>query len=201
MGRRKRGRWPDPGKAVRYLSPARDGAVLPIMQLNGYKIAGPTALGRAPDEEVSSLLEANGYVPHFVEGSEPAQVHQALAGALDECHEAIRSIQARARETGGAGPWRWPAIVLRTPKGWTGPREVDGLPMEGTFRAHQVPLTRVREDEGQLKMLEQWMRSYQPETLFSREGHFVEDLAALAPRGRRRMGSNPLNSRRRPCAR
>jgi xylulose-5-phosphate/fructose-6-phosphate phosphoketolase len=178
-------------KSVRFVNAARDGAVLPILHLNGYRIAGPTVLGRAPDADVRSLLEANGYEPRFVEGSEPLHVHQAFAAALDDCYDAIRGIQAAARKHGPRADLRWPAIVLRTPKGWTGPREVDGVPIEGTFRAHQVPLANVRADAGQLAMLEQWMRGYHPEKLFDARGRFDGQLASLAPAGARRMGSNP----------
>jgi xylulose-5-phosphate/fructose-6-phosphate phosphoketolase len=178
-------------KSVSFLNPARDGAVLPILHLNGYRIAGPTVLGRASDAEVGSLLQANGYEPRFVEGSDAHQVHQALAATLDDCYAAIRTIQADARAYGRRSRLPWPAIVLRTPKGWTGPHEVDGVPIEGTFRAHQVPLATVRANSEHLAMLEQWMRSYEPETLFDANGRFVADLAALAPEGVRRMGANP----------
>jgi xylulose-5-phosphate/fructose-6-phosphate phosphoketolase len=177
-------------KSVKYLSAARDGAVLPILHLNGYKIAGPTALARSSDDDVRSLLEATGYEPLFVEGADPAHVHQTLAAALDQCYTWIRRIQSDAQE-GTQPDTQWPAIVLRTPKGWTGPREVNGLPVEGTFRAHQVPLANVRDNAAHLAMLEQWMRSYQPENLFDANGRLVEELAALAPKQNRRMGANP----------
>jgi len=178
-------------KGTSFLNPVRDGAVLPILHLNGYKIANPTVLGRASDDEVRDLIESNGYAVHFVEGDDPARVHQALAATLDECYAAIRAIQADARANGFTGRPRWPAIVLRTPKGWTGPAEVDGLPVEGTFRAHQVPLEKVRTDDAQLKMLEAWMHSYQPEALFDANGALAPELAALAPTGDRRMGATP----------
>ena len=178
-------------KSVKYLNAARDGAVLPILHLNGYKIAGPTALGRSSDEDVKSLLEATGYEPLFVEGADPARVHQAFAAALDQCYAWIRRIQSDARSNGHQPDTRWPAIVLRTPKGWTGPREVDGLPVEGTFRAHQVPLANVRNNAAHLAMLEQWMRSYHPEKLFDEDGRLIEELATLAPLTNRRMGANP----------
>jgi xylulose-5-phosphate/fructose-6-phosphate phosphoketolase len=178
-------------KSVKYLNAARDGAVLPILHLNGYKIAGPTALGRSSDEDVRSLLEGTGYEPLFVEGDDPAHVHQAVAAALDQCFAWIRRIQSDARSNGPQPDARWPAIVLRTPKGWTGPREVDGLPVEGTFRAHQVPLANVRDNAAHLTMLEQWMRSYHPENLFDENGRLIEELATLAPVGNRRMGANP----------
>src|ERR687898_1436062 len=157
-------------KSVSFLNPARDGAVLPILHLNGYKIANPTVLGRSSDDEVRSILEGHGYAVHFVEGNDPARVHQVFAATLDACHESIRAIQRQGREHGVSGRPRWPAIVLRTPKGWTGPDEVGGLPVEGTFRAHQVPLSNVRSDPEQLAMLEEWMHSYHPEELFDEEG-------------------------------
>jgi xylulose-5-phosphate/fructose-6-phosphate phosphoketolase len=178
-------------KSVSFLAAARDGAVLPILHLNGYRIAGPTVLGRAADENVRALLEANGYAPRFVEGSDPRRVHQALAATLDDCYAAIRTIQAEARGYGAALRMPWPAIVLRTPKGWTGPREVDGLPVEGTFRAHQVPLAGVRTNPAHLAMLEEWLRSYQPDDLFDANGRLNADLATLAPSGPRRMGASP----------
>jgi xylulose-5-phosphate/fructose-6-phosphate phosphoketolase len=180
-------------KSISFLNPARDGAVLPILHLNGYKISGPTVLGRAPDEEIRKLLEGYGYAVHFVEGDDPASVHQAFAAILDLCYEEIQAIQREAREgdPGVSGRPRWPAIVLRTPKGWTGPEEVGGLPIEGTFRSHQVPLSNVRSDPEQLAMLEEWLRSYRPEELFDAEGKLISELAALAPEGERRMGSNP----------
>jgi xylulose-5-phosphate/fructose-6-phosphate phosphoketolase len=179
-------------KGIKYLNPARDGAVLPILHLNGYKIAGPTVLGREDDGEIHSLLAGHGYEPHFVGGDDPAAMHRTFAATLDLCHAAIREIQASARRPGAppARP-RWPAIVLRTPKGWTGPKQVDGLPIEGTFRAHQVPLTEVRRNPAHLKMLEDWMRGYRPEELFDRDGRPGESVAALAPRGDRRMGATP----------
>jgi xylulose-5-phosphate/fructose-6-phosphate phosphoketolase len=180
-------------KSISFLNPARDGAVLPILHLNGYKISGPTVLGRAPDEEIRKLLEGYGYAVHFVEGDDPASVHQAFAAILDLCYEEIQAIQREAREGDPGVSWRprWPAIVLRTPKGWTGPEEVGGLPIEGTFRSHQVPLSNVRSDPEQLAMLEEWLRSYRPEELFDAEGKLISELAALAPEGERRMGSNP----------
>jgi xylulose-5-phosphate/fructose-6-phosphate phosphoketolase len=178
-------------KSISFLNPVRDGAVLPILHLNGYKIANPTVLGRASDDEVRKLLEGHGYAVRFVEGDNPPYVHQAFAATLDTCYEEIRAIQHEARENGISGRPLWPAIVLRTPKGWTGPGEVNGLPVEGTFRSHQVPLADVRTDPEQLVMLEEWMRSYHPKELFDAEGRLVEELAALAPEGERRMGSNP----------
>ena len=178
-------------KSVEYLNAARDGAVLPIVHLNGYKIAGPTVLGRSRDADIGALLRASGYDPVFVEGADPSRVHQALAAALDRCYAAIRRIQAAARSSGVRADVRWPAIVLRTPKGWTGPKEVDGLPVEGTFRAHQVPLDNVRRNPAHLAMLERWMRSYEPDRLFDAEGRLHADLGTLAPVGERRMSANP----------
>jgi len=165
--------------------------VLPILHLNGYKISGPTVLGRDSDEEITALLYGNGYEALFVEGDDPEQVHQAFAATLDHCYERIRAIQAEAREHGVSGRPRWPAIILRTPKGWTGPKVVDGLPTEGTFRSHQVPLAGVRQNPEHLAQLEEWLRSYHPDELFDAEGSFVPDLAALAPPGERRMSASP----------
>jgi xylulose-5-phosphate/fructose-6-phosphate phosphoketolase len=180
---------------VDFLNPARDGAVLPILHLNGYKISGPTVLGRSGDDDIVSLLRGHGWEPHVVTGDDPAVMHARFAQVLDECHARIRAIQAEARRP-GVGPARatrprWPAIVLRTPKGWTGPKVVDGLPVEGTFRAHQVPVDRVREDPAHLALLEAWMRSYRPEELFDERGCLRAELAALAPTGARRLGANP----------
>jgi xylulose-5-phosphate/fructose-6-phosphate phosphoketolase len=178
-------------KSVKFLNPIRDGAVLPILHLNGYKISGPTVLGRDADGDVARLLESHGYEVHLVEGDDPMTVHAALAQTLDTCFTNIRSIQTTTRSGGFSKRPSWPAIVLRTPKGWTGPKVVDGLPIEGTFRAHQVPLSNVRANPEHLKILESWMRSYQPEKLFDESGKLVAELAALAPEGDRRMGSNP----------
>ncbi|MFZ0592996.1 MAG: phosphoketolase family protein [Bryobacteraceae bacterium] len=179
-------------KSTAFLNAARDGAVLPILHLNGYKISGPTVSGRAHDEDLRSMIEGHGYEVHFVEGSDPQYVHNAFATTLDHCYRAIRAIQERARQSGPSDDRpRWPAIVLRTPKGWTGPREVDGLPIEGTFRAHQVPLSEVRTNPAHLRALEDWMRSYHPEKLFNENGTFIAELAELAPRGDRRMSANP----------
>jgi xylulose-5-phosphate/fructose-6-phosphate phosphoketolase len=178
-------------QAINFLNPARDGAVLPILHLNGYKISGPTVLGRSTNDEIESLLGGVGYDVLFVEGSEPKTVHVLLAEALETCYSRIRAIQREARKRGVNGRPRWPALVLRTPKGWTGPKVVDGVPIEGTFRAHQVPLSHVRTNSEHLHMLEQWMRSYRPEELFDAAGRLVPDVAALAPAGARRMGANP----------
>jgi xylulose-5-phosphate/fructose-6-phosphate phosphoketolase len=176
-------------KGVRFLNPARDGAVLPILHLNENKISGPTVLGRAPEEEIRQLLEGHGYEPRFVTGSGPRQVHREFAIVLAECRARIAAIKDEARSGGGAGRPQWPAIVLRTPKGWTGPKEVDGIPVEGTFRAHQVPLKGVRENPQHLAMLEGWMRSYRPDERFDQRGRLVPELAALVPAGERRMGA------------
>ncbi len=178
-------------KGVHFLDPSRDGAVLPILHLNGYKISGPTVLGRTDDADIRSLFEGHGYEVHFVEGEEPLAVHARFAATLDSCYARILEIQRDARERGVTGRPRWPMIVLRTPKGWTGPRVVDGHAVEGTFRSHQVPLANVRDDPEHLLMLEQWMRSYEPETLFDEHGTLIAELAALPPTGDRRMGSNP----------
>jgi xylulose-5-phosphate/fructose-6-phosphate phosphoketolase len=178
-------------KSTSFLNPARDGAVLPILHVNGYKISGPTVLGRDSDDDIAALLQGNGYEASFVEGDDPEQVHQAFAATLDRCYDRIRAIQAEAREHGVSGRPRWPAIVLRTPKGWTGPKVVDGQPTEGTFRSHQVPLAGVRQNPEHLAQLEAWLRSYHPDQLFDAEGRFVSDLAALAPSGDRRMSANP----------
>ncbi len=179
-------------KGISFLNPKRDGAVLPILHLNGYKISGPTVLGRASDEDVTSLLRGHGYAPIFVSGDEPMDVHAKFASALDRCLQEIRAIQREARAGGAvrARP-RWPLIVLRTPKGWTGPRLIDGVRVEGTFRAHQVPVAEVRTNPEHLKILENWLRSYHPEELFDESGKLKPELAALAPSGARRMGANP----------
>jgi xylulose-5-phosphate/fructose-6-phosphate phosphoketolase len=175
----------------KFLDPITDGAVLPILHLNGYKIANPTVLARIDRTELDALMRGYGYTPYFVEGSDPAAVHQQLAETLDTVLEEIRDIQNRARSDGQPFRPRWPMIVLATPKGWTGPKIVDGLKVEGTWRAHQVPLAHVRENPEHLQMLEAWMRSYRPEELFDETGRFRPELAALAPQGERRMGSNP----------
>ena len=181
-------------KLTSFLNPARDGAVLPVLHLNGYKISSPTVLGRTPDADLRAMLEGHGYEVSFVEGDEPAAVHRQLAAALDRCCDRIRDIQRDARAIGANAielrP-RWPMVVLRTPKGWTGPEVVNGEPIEGTFRSHQVPLPGAKSDPEQLRMLEQWMRSYEPETLFDERGALVPDLQALAPSGDQRMGASP----------
>ncbi|MGZ6641424.1 MAG: phosphoketolase family protein [Solirubrobacteraceae bacterium] len=178
-------------QSTAFLDAARDGAVLPILHLNGYKIANPTVLGRKAGPELQALLEGHGWAPRFVEGSDPAAMHQRMAATLDEVADEIAAIQRVAREGGATERPRWPMIVLRTPKGWTGPKEVDGLPSEGTFRAHQVPLANVRENPEHLAQLETWMRSYRPEELFDADGALRPELSALAPRPERRMGALP----------
>src|SRR2546426_1693492 len=177
-------------KGISFLNPARDGAVLPVLHLNGYKIANPTVLARKGDEEVGWLLRGHGYEPFFVVGDDPARVHAALAEPLDACHDRIREIQQSAR-AGAPGRPRWPLIVLRTPKGWTGPQTVDGVQVEGTFRAHQVPIGQVRENPDHLRRLEAWMKSYRPEQLFDESGAPRDFLDALAPRGQKRMSASP----------
>jgi len=174
----------------KFLNPARDGAVLPILHLNGYKIANPTVLARIPGRELRALLEGYGYAPRFVEGSEPAAMHQLIAATLDDVAAEIAGIQERARAGDLTRP-AWPMIVLRTPKGWTGPETVDGLPAEGSFRSHQVPLANLATDPEHLAQLETWMHSYRPEELFDADGALRPELARLAPRGARRMGANP----------
>ena len=178
-------------KSVNFLNPVRDGAVLPILHLNGYKISGPTAQGRTSDADLKALYSGRGYKPYFVEGDDPKVVHQLLAAGLDDCYAEIRAIQKEARTSGFKKQPVWPMIIFRTPKGWTCPKEVDGIPIEGTFRAHQVPLATVRENPEHLKILEAWMRSYKPQELFDDNGRFIQELAALAPSGNRRMGGNP----------
>ncbi len=174
----------------KFLNPANDGAVLPILHLNGYKIANPTLLARIPEEELRLLLEGYGYAPSFIEGQEPMEMHQRMAEKLDEVMDAIARIQSDARQSGNRQRPRWPMIVLKTPKGWTGPKEVDGLPVEGTWRAHQVPITDLKNPE-HLRMLEGWLRSYRPEELFDQQGRLRPELAALPPTGNRRMSANP----------
>ncbi|MGI8405903.1 MAG: phosphoketolase, partial [Thermomicrobiales bacterium] len=178
-------------KSTSFLNPVRDGAVLPILHLNGYKIANPTVLGRSTDDDVRATIEGQGYEVHFVEGDDPAIMHQAFAATLNTCYARIRQIQDDARANGVTARPRWPAIVLRTPKGWTGPAVVDDLPVEGTFRSHQVPLSNVRNNPQHLAQLEEWLRSYEPEALFNAQGSLLPELASLAPTGDRRMGANP----------
>jgi len=174
----------------KFLHPARDGAVLPILHLNGYKIAGPTVLARIPREELASYFVGLGYRPHFVEGSQPRAVHEQLAATLETVLDQIREIQADARADRGERA-RWPMIVFRTPKGWTGPKVVDGKPVEDTWRAHQVPIDKVRDNPEHLALLERWLRSYKPEQLFDERGTPRAELRMLAPAGARRMSANP----------
>jgi xylulose-5-phosphate/fructose-6-phosphate phosphoketolase len=175
----------------KFLNPARDGAVLPILHLNGYKIANPTVLARIGNDDLSALMEGYGHTPYLVEGNDPKHVHQVLAATIDAAIDEIRDIQRRARQEGATERPRWPMIVLRTPKGWTGPAEVDGVPVEDTWRSHQVPLAATRTDAGHRRALEEWMRSYRPEELFDEEGRPKPELVQQAPSGARRMGANP----------
>ena len=175
----------------KFLDPVNDGAVLPILHLNGYKIANPTLLARISHEELEQLLRGYGWTPLFVEGEQPAPMHVAMAAALDTAVAMIQQIQQQARGEGNTARPRWPMIVLRSPKGWTGPKVVDGRKIEGTFRAHQVPLSNPATHAGHLQLLEDWLRSYRPAELFDSRGRLLPELAALAPQGTRRMGANP----------
>ena len=175
----------------KFLNPIRDGAVLPILHLNGYKINNPTILSRISHDELESLFIGYGWMPYFVEGSDPATMHQAMAATLEQCVNDIQHIQKTARDSGKASRPHWPMIVLRSPKGWTGPKDVDGHKVEGFWRAHQVPLGKVKENPEHLKQLEDWLRSYKPEELFDDNGRLHPELKALAPQGNRRMSANP----------
>jgi xylulose-5-phosphate/fructose-6-phosphate phosphoketolase len=175
----------------KFLNPIRDGAVLPILNLNGYKINNPTLLARISHEELEDLFKGYGYTPYFVEGSDPASMHQAMAATLDRCISAIRAAQSEARSKGVAHRPRWPMIVLRSPKGWTAPGTIDGHKVEGFWRAHQVPIADVQKNPAHLKLLEDWMLSYKPKELFDANGEPEAELRELAPKGNRRMGSNP----------
>ncbi|MFZ9289182.1 MAG: phosphoketolase, partial [Vulcanococcus sp.] len=175
----------------KFLNPISDGAVLPVLHLNGYKIANPTLLARIPREELASLMRGYGWDPLFVEGSEPGPMHQAMAAAMDDAISRIQAIQAEARRSGEAKRPIWPMLVLRSPKGWSGPKELNGHRIEGSWRAHQVPLPNPKTDPAQLQQLEQWLRSYRPEELFTADGRLRPELQALAPQGTRRMGSSP----------
>ncbi len=175
----------------KFLNPVRDGAVLPILHLNGYKIANPTVLARISHREVEQLFRGYGYQPYFVEGHEPEKVHQIMAATLDKIFRQIKKIQHDARTKGFKKRPAWPMIVFRTPKGWTGPKTVDGLPTEGSFRSHQVPLAELATKPGHLRLLEKWMQSYKPRELFDQTGKLIPELAELAPTGTRRMGANP----------
>jgi len=175
----------------KFLNPVQDGAVLPILHLNGYKIANPTILARIPHAELESLFVGYGYQPYFVEGDDPEVMHQQMAATLDKAIAEIKTIQRHARTQGKTDRPRWPIIILRTPKGWTGPKEVDGKQTEGSWRSHQVPFADLSAKSGHLKLLEQWLKSYRPDELFDADGVLMPELAALAPDGARRMGANP----------
>jgi xylulose-5-phosphate/fructose-6-phosphate phosphoketolase len=175
----------------KFLNAKRDGAVLPILHLNGYKIANPTVLARIPQNELEELFHGYGYKTHFLEGDDPNVMHPAMAEVLDKMLDEIAAIQKAAREDGNKERPRWPMLILKTPKGWTGPKEVDGKPVEGTWRAHQVPFAELHEKPDHLKILDEWMRGYKPEELFDKNGTLVAELADLPPKGRRRMGMNP----------
>ncbi len=175
----------------KFINPVRDGAVLPVLNLNGYKIANPTILARISHEELEALFVGYGYTPYFVEGSDPVEMHQKMAATLDAAIGEIRAIQKKARDAGKAERPRWPMIVLRAPKGWTGPKEVKGHKAEGSWRSHQVPFSDVRENPASLKLLETWLKSYQPQELFDDSGRLLAEFRALAPTGARRMSANP----------
>jgi xylulose-5-phosphate/fructose-6-phosphate phosphoketolase len=175
----------------KFLNPVRDGAVLPLLHLNGYKINNPTVLGRMSNQELADLFTGYGYKPYFVEGDQPEEMHQLMAGTLDAVLAEIHAIQKDARAKGFSRRPSWPMIIMRTPKGWTGPKVVDGQQVEGTHRSHQVPLSEVRSNPEHLRMLEQWMKSYRPEELFDADGKLAAELAELAPQHERRMGANP----------
>ena len=175
----------------KFLNPQRDGAVLPILHLNGYKIANPTVLARISREELVALFKGYGYTPYLIEGADPVTVHQAMAATLDQAIDDIKTIQNTARRTGNTERPRWPMIILRTPKGWTCPKEIDGLKLEDYWRAHQVPFAQLAEKPEHIRVLEQWMKSYQPDALFGDDGRPSADIAELSPQGDRRMGSNP----------
>ena len=175
----------------KFLNPIRDGAVLPVLHLNGYKISNPTILARIPRDELQALLIGYGHKPYFVEGDEPSAMHQQMASTLEQCIVEIRSIQEHARSTGDATRPRWPMIVLRSPKGWTGPKAMDGHKVEGSWRAHQVPVSDPATNEKHLNLVEDWLRSYKPEELFDSDGRLIAELQALAPSGARRISANP----------
>ena len=176
----------------KFLNPIRDGAVLPILNLNGYKIANPSILSRISGEELTKLFEGYGYTPYLVEGDDPALMHQQMASVMEDCISSIHSIQANARSTGTATRPLWPMIILRSPKGWTGPKTVDGHKTEGFWRSHQVPLSGMHNNPDHIQLLETWLRSYEPETLFDSNGTLRSDLKELAPKGQRRMSANPI---------
>ena len=175
----------------KFLNPITDGVVLPILHLNGYKIANPCVLARISHEELEQLFRGYGYVPYFVEGHEPEKVHQLMAAALESVAADIKRIRSEARQNGSVQRPRWPMIILRTPKGWTCPKEIDGRRAEDYWRSHQVPLSELHQKPEHIKILEDWMKSYRPEELFDAKGTFKAELAALAPKGERRMSANP----------
>src|SRR6201996_198079 len=175
----------------KFLNPITDGAVLPILHLNGFKIANPTVLARIPQVELESLFRGYGYKPFFITGDDPEIMHQQMAALLDVVYDEIRAIQKQVRDTADTTRPIWPMIVMRTPKGWTGPKFVDGKPVEGTWRAHQVPIADVRDKPEHLQQLEEWLKSYRPQELFDQQGQFKEEYAAVAPKGDLRMGMNP----------
>src|SRR5712672_4228075 len=175
----------------KFLNPLTDGVVLPILHLNGYKIANPCVLARVTHEELDQLFRGYGYTPIFVEGSEPAKMHRLMAAALDRAVNEIQRVQNNARSNGKVERPRWPMIILRSPKGWTCPKEIDGKRAEGFWRSHQVPMGEMHEKPGHIKILEQWMKSYRPQELFDSNGRFKPELAELAPKGERRMSANP----------
>ena len=175
----------------KFLNPVADGAMLPILHLNGYKIANPSFLARITQEELDQLFRGYGYTPYFVEGHDPATMHQLMAATLESVIAEILRIQADARKNDSTQRPRWPMIVLRTPKGWTCPKEIDGKKTEDYWRSHQVPMGEMHENPGHIKILEDWMKSYHPEELFDEQGTFNPELAALAPGGQRRMSANP----------
>ncbi len=174
----------------KFLNPVTDGVVLPILHLNGYKISNPTILARISDEELEQLFLGYGWKPYMVEGDDPMEMHEKMAALLDKVMDEIKEIKSNAVTNQNAGRPRWPMIILKTPKGWTGPKFVNRLPVEGTFRSHQVPITDPATNPAHLKQLEEWLRSYKPEELFDDEGHLITELAELAPKGEHRMGAN-----------
>src|SRR5262249_38736250 len=175
----------------KFLNPATDGAVLPILHLNGYKIANPTVLARISHEELDHLFRGYGYTPYFVEGSDPAEMQEKMARPLERCVWEIKMAQRDARQNGVKDRPRWPMIVLRSPKGWTCPKEIDGKRCEDYWRSHQVPMGEMHENPEHVKILERWMKSYRPEDLFDADGKLRSQIASLAPKGERRMGANP----------
>jgi xylulose-5-phosphate/fructose-6-phosphate phosphoketolase len=176
----------------KFVNPITDGAVLPVLHLNDYKINNPTILARITREDLEDLFRGYGYTPYSVEGSDHPSMHQAMAATLEHCVLEIRGIQDEARRSGVARRPRWPMVILRSPKGWTAPRKVDGHYLEGFWRAHQVPIPDVRSNAGHLKTLEQWLRGYKPEELFDDNGRLIPELQSLAPKGTRRMSANPI---------